>query len=230
MFGASVRALRSTAAGSSPLGDARSYAAADDTGIVSIRSDIAHERLIDLQSVDRKTYATAHNRRNPHYAAQLKNAQATEIPSSLGEVRRVVEGGSTKNCGRRSERHTPARSGPCGIPLSGGIGTQVRVIEAQLRHALQHRTGRCPSQPSRLRRTTSARTLSTTAVDDPTLTQRSCTPPPPRACWHRCAWLVVTPLLRRPHCVRGLVRGALRLCAVTYRPTRASCLVSRSWQ
>jgi hypothetical protein len=59
-----------------------------------------------------------------------KNAQAAEIPGDLGRVRRVVEGGecSTKIASEGANITTPAKSGPCGIPLSGRIGTETKVI------------------------------------------------------------------------------------------------------
>jgi hypothetical protein len=68
----------------------------------------------------RFVYATAHDRRNSLGATHLKNAQAAEMPVSLGEVRRVVEREFNENRWRRSERHTPPRGRLCGVPLSDG--------------------------------------------------------------------------------------------------------------
>ena len=73
----------------------------------------------------RFVYATAHDRRNSLCATELKNAQAAEMPVSLGEVRRLVEREFNENHWRRSERHTPPRGGLCGIPLSGGIRMEI---------------------------------------------------------------------------------------------------------
>jgi hypothetical protein len=61
--------------------------------------------------------------------------------------------GVNENRGRRSEHHTPARSGLCGGPLSGAIGTELKITEALPRHALQHRNGHHRPSPSRIRRT-----------------------------------------------------------------------------
>jgi hypothetical protein len=63
----------------------------------------------------RDVYATPLSRRNPHRATRLKKAQAAGIPDSLGEVRLVVEGSSTK-IWRRNEHHIPATSGTVRYP------------------------------------------------------------------------------------------------------------------
>jgi hypothetical protein len=71
-------------------------------------------------------YATPMSRRNPHHTARVKKAQAAGNQKAWAKYAWSLKG-VNENLGAEASITYRPRVGPCGIRLSSGTGTEVRV-------------------------------------------------------------------------------------------------------